>query len=105
MARLQASELDGLSPAQRCKKFDDAHGDYVVIGHWIFYEDGAHREKNPYGPLVEPPENERECCQMIVQFAEAKLQLARDEFNNLKFELQQRCQQISAMGNVNNPPL
>ncbi|MFZ0033390.1 MAG: hypothetical protein WAK60_00185 [Sedimentisphaerales bacterium] len=89
----------------RIKFFDEFHGDCVVIGNWIFYEDGAMRERSVgfSTPLMEPPENERECAKNILVFTEAKLQLAREEFDNFKNQLKQRCQLIAEQGDCNNP--
>ena len=66
---------------QRLKNFDDAHGDYVVSDGFIFYEDGAIRELNPYGCLIEPPVDVYQCAKLKLKFCELKLALATEEFS------------------------
>jgi hypothetical protein len=69
---------------KRLRDFDSAHGDYVVNNGWIFYEDGATRETNPWGCLAEPPSDIYECAKLKVRFCKLKLELAIEEFSTCK---------------------
>jgi len=96
-------DLEGLSPPQRIKKFDDAHGDFVVVDGWILYEDGAQREVNPWGAMCEPPLDDCKCSKIILNFCEAKMNLAREEFQVHKQNLTTQCRVIAEQGNCNRP--
>jgi hypothetical protein len=102
--RLNAIDLEGLSTAQRIKKFDDAHGDFVVVDNQILYEDGAQRDLNPYGVLCEPPLDDKECIKRIIKFREARMNLAREQFQVFKNNLAMQCSIATKQGNCNNPP-
>jgi hypothetical protein len=72
--------IDYDSVGSRVRAFDERHGDYVVFNGWIYFQDGAVREINPMGPLIEPPENAVKRQEKIVWFWQKKTELAIEEF-------------------------
>jgi hypothetical protein len=85
----------------RVDQFDDAHGDSVRIGSWVYFHDGARREMWSYGALQDPPINPFERCQRIVTYYEARLQRAVTAFHDLQQRLGLRAQNAARDG---SPP-
>jgi hypothetical protein len=96
-----------------CKRiafFDQFHLDgdpdgFVCVGEWIFFADGAVREKSVgfSTPLEDVPKDPMEATKRILIFTEARLKLSREEFEVFKNKLKQKCWQIESQGNCNRP--
>ena len=71
--------------------FDKKHGDFVVYGEQILYQDGAMRECSVFGLSCEPPKNPVKCQELIIRFWELKLGLAVEEFVVRKHMLLRRA--------------
>lgn len=70
----------------RCDQFDAKHGNDAVqlIQGWFYFSDGARRETNTLGVLIEPPENPFQRAKLIVAYHEFKLKLAVAAFDHQK---------------------
>lgn len=83
--------IDGLHSLakQRCTQFDARHGgDAVQIAPgWLLFADGATRETNTMGPLIEPPDNPFQRAKLIAAYHEHKLSLVVAEFDHHKKRL------------------
>ena len=83
------------------RQFDEVHGDYVIIGERLIFQDGAWRDNQPgcgsYWEPTEGDEYERACN--ILKFWETKLKKATNAFYDLKRIL--RCKSESR--NLRNP--
>lgn len=88
----------------RVEDFDARHGANVLRDQWIFFEDGATREVNPVGALLEPPSDPRELAQNKLRYHTILLTRATNEFEERK-----RYYLMAAKANLNqrysNPPL
>ncbi len=82
---------DVMSPHQRTAWFDEQHGkDEAILGEsgfWILFPDGARRELNTLGALIEPPEDELERLSAIQHYHDLLLHRAIAEFRNLRQQL------------------
>jgi len=99
-------DWNNLVPAARMERWVHYHGGQaraILIGTWFVYPDGAMRENNPMGVLMEPPADEEERLRLVVQYCEQHVREARDAFFALKNDLAQRAkanvrqQQFAAM--------
>jgi hypothetical protein len=81
--------MDCVSIKTRVKEFDVRHGEDSVVFNvgWLLFGNGAMREINPMGPLIEPPEDNYKRAKLVVRYHEIKLNLAAEEFNLLKHNL------------------
>jgi hypothetical protein len=97
--------IDCGSVNARIKEFDIRHGDNPVClnSAWLLFEDGAKRETNPLGPLVEPPEDSWQRSQAVARYWEVKTQLAVEEFNNLRQNLLAHCKTMAGQ-KISAPP-
>lgn len=77
----------GNTVTERIANFERIHGASVYDGVWLYFEDGARREGNPLGPLMEPPDNPQARQQNIVFYHKLALEHATDEFDALKKQL------------------
>jgi hypothetical protein len=68
----------------RVAAFDRAHGDSVVDGCFILFEDGALRETAAYGLLRDPSSNDWERQKAILKYWKLKLSIAEEEFQTAK---------------------
>ena len=73
--------MDCLGINQRLHEFDKSHGSFVCVNEWLLFEDGARRERNPLGALIDPPKDLLKRAQNVVQFHQEKLNLAVAEFD------------------------
>lgn len=76
--------MDTHGVMQRIKQFNNAHGNFVVSGSWIYFEDGACREVNPLGALMDTPTDARTRAKKICYYWTVKLALAAAEFDHYK---------------------
>jgi hypothetical protein len=76
--------LDAQGVNARVKAFDNSHGNFVCVDGWVLFEDGAQREKNPLGRLMEPPADPLELARKIEWYWQVRLDLAVDEFDCYK---------------------
>lgn len=77
---------------QRAAVFDKMHGGLENAVHdatWNYYADGAVREINPAGVLMEPPENPRERQNKIVYFHKLRVAKAVRRFDTVKAEFRE----------------
>ncbi len=72
---------------QRIAAFDAQHGDSVHEEGWILFADGAAREANPMGPLLEPPRDDWPRLKRILHYHEILLQRAVNAFNEQRHNL------------------
>lgn len=79
--------VDQLQVNKRIMEFDDRHGPSVKQGRWIYYGDGASRDINSLGPLIEPPNDPVQRCRNILVYRQAVLDENVNEFDRLKEEL------------------
>jgi hypothetical protein len=71
----------------RVDQFDTKHGEFVNENGWLYFEDGAGRDSNPLGALMEPPKNPKELARLQVIYWEIKLQRADTEIADLRATL------------------
>src|SRR5437867_3730608 len=80
--------LDTGSVKQRIQSFDQRHGGREASvqssGGWIYYRDGAKREAQPLGALVDPPTDSYELAQAVLNYYQASLARATTQFHELK---------------------
>ena len=68
----------------RIKAFDDSHGNFVYVDGWLLFEDGAQRENNPLGALIDPPPDPLKLAKKIHRYWKVKLELAVEEFHHYR---------------------
>jgi hypothetical protein len=74
-----------LSVLTRVQAFDAEHGDHVTHANWVFFIDGAMREAEPSGPLIDPPvADPYKLWDNITRYREVKLSRAVRVFDDLK---------------------
>ena len=73
---------------QRVQQFDAAHDPYIYVekDHWIYFHDGAQRDGNPNGLLIEPPDDPKERAQHIMTYWKHKLDRAKQAFRDHRRE-------------------
>ncbi len=76
--------MDSLLVKQRLEQFDAKHGESAYDGRWIYYADGANRDRSPYGPLNEPSADKLERHRCIVRYYEIRLDDAVKKFDETK---------------------
>lgn len=70
---------------QTAKNFDIRNGrDAVQLNGWLVFSNGAMREVNPMGALIDPPEDKYERAKIQVRYREALYRKAVDDFNTLR---------------------
>jgi hypothetical protein len=85
---------DGLC-GMRIRDFDIKHGgDGIRIGEWIVYSDGATREPNPLGGLIEPHPDPRVRFPIRIKYQEELLRRAVGRFDDYKSKMA-RCARIN----------
>jgi hypothetical protein len=74
--------IDYDSCGHRVRTFDERHGDFVLLeDDYLYFADGARRERNPLGLLDDGPTDPVKRQKRIVFFWEKKLELAIEEFS------------------------
>lgn len=68
----------------RVREFDRLHGTPAQLNDWLYFPDGATREVNPQGALIDPPQNDFERLQNVYRYHQARLAEAVRQFTNLK---------------------
>jgi hypothetical protein len=69
----------------RVAEFDEVNGnDCIEIGDMLVFSNGACRDRDPLGQLIDPPNNEYERCRQVVRYWETRMQRAKDSFDGLK---------------------
>ncbi len=77
-----------MNPVQEnINRFREAHGESISDGAWEYFEDGAVRERNPQGPMFDPPQDKHELARNITFFWKQKVRLAEEAFIAKKDEL------------------
>ena len=79
--------MDYEGVATRVKAFDARHGASVEDDQWVLFEDGARREVNPLGPLIDPSSDLQENARRILHYHSVRLQRAIARFERKKREL------------------
>ncbi len=69
---------------RRVAEFDAQHGASVAEDGWILFEDGAAREANPMGALVDPPTKPWELAKRVLHYRDVCLKQAVAEFSQRK---------------------
>jgi hypothetical protein len=77
-------EMDYGSVNHRIAQFDKKHGESIFYDHWVRFEDGAAREENPLGLLLDPPDDPWDRAKRIEYFHRIKLARAVKNFDNKK---------------------
>ncbi|MCE9530984.1 MAG: hypothetical protein K8T89_07655 [Planctomycetes bacterium] len=89
----------------RVKQFEIQHGDDAVfIGGWFVFSDGAMRERNPEGALMDPPSNPRECCKIKLDYQTKRLEQAISAFEELQAALRVKTDEAVKWANAKAPP-
>jgi hypothetical protein len=68
----------------RLNAFDAQHGASVMSDGWIIFEDGAVRETNPLGALVDPPTSAWDLARRKLQYHKIIFQRAMRKFDDAK---------------------
>ncbi|MEI9866670.1 MAG: hypothetical protein WDN00_19380 [Limisphaerales bacterium] len=80
--------FDKFGVAGRIADFDERNGGNSVYFNGCFlYANGATRDGDPLGALIDPPENEDRLLANLLQYHKARHAIAVREFDNLKEEL------------------
>ncbi len=82
----------------RVAAFNKRHGASVAYGEWILFEDGARREQNPLGALIEPPDIPWDRAKRIAQYHAIILDAAVKAFDRKR-----RYYMECAQGSLNQP--
>ena len=93
----------GNSVTERIQTFHRMHGNCIISKGWVYFEDGAVRENNPYGPLIEPSNDPHERAKKVLFYYKLKLQEAVCEFDNHKTALRIQAN-AGAQSNPAPPP-
>ena len=78
--------IDAQGINAKVQQFDTSHGNYVYTNGWLLFEDGAQRENNPLGRLMEPPVDPLKLAKKIEWYWQVKLDLAVEEFDLFKHQ-------------------
>ncbi len=88
---------------QRVQQFDLEHGnDPVRLGSFLYFRDGAMREINPMGRLMDPPEDRYQRDKLIVRYWQARVDRAVQAFDKKKIELHQRAENVLQVASTPN---
>ena len=69
----------------RVAAFDEANGnDPIVIDEMLAFSNGALRDINPIGALIDPPADNYERMKLVKRYWEVRTQRAQEEFNHAK---------------------
>jgi hypothetical protein len=92
--------ITGTTVKERIQQFDLAHGDdpVRVDDRWLLFEDGAHREVNAYGALIDPPADNKKRLQLIVRYHEEKVKRAQTRFDNERIQVKGRANEALRNG-------
>lgn len=87
------SMVDHGSVKMRIAEFDKRNGSNpVLMGGWWWYANGAVRELEPLGALIDPPRDEYDRLRNILRYHQARLNHAVRDFDNFKDQLMMsRC--------------
>lgn len=81
--------IDHQGVTARVRAFDTENGrDCIRLGGMLVYSNGARRDPDPLGPLIDPPDNDYERNRIVVQYWEERVRRARGAFQKLK----RKCQ-------------
>jgi len=73
------------------RRIDEFHarngGDCVQFGEWIFYPNGASRELDPMGALIDPPKDDFERLSNALAYHRTRLAKAVKAFDSFKEQL------------------
>lgn len=88
------------------EQFDAKHGaDAIRIDGWFLYSNGARREDSqPYGMLLDPPKDIRECGKWRIKYREELLRRATEKFNELRQRLKTHIDNVRKYADSNSPP-
>ena len=76
-----------MSTAARVEKFHEIHGNSISYdGHYLF-EDGASREINPMGAMIDAPADPHTKAKRVELYWRIKLERATDQFHRLRAEI------------------
>jgi len=77
--------MDEFGIGARIAAFDRRNGgNPVQWGGWFFYLNGAQRDTDPLGPLIDPPSDEYDLLTNILSYHKARLRRAVQEFDAFK---------------------
>lgn len=80
--------MDNFGVTARIRAFDQRNGgNAVLFNGWFYYPNGATRDGEPLGPLIDPSENEYERLTQILTYHKGRLVQAVRKFDALKEEL------------------
>jgi len=73
-------------------RFHHEHGpEHLLIDGWIFYPDGATREEDPMGMLMNPPTDEKDLTKHKLIYQKEILRRLTNKFAEMKSELAQQA--------------
>lgn len=79
---------NNLSVVGRIRAFDQRNGGNPVDhNQWLYYANGAKREFEPYGALIDPPADEYQRFTNVLRYHEGRLAKAMHSFQNLREQL------------------
>lgn len=70
--------------ARRIQEFDNRHGNFVCYADRLYFEDGACRERDPIGKMVEVPPDKHQRAKRVLVYWKLKLDLAVRHFDTQK---------------------
>lgn len=79
--------IDAFQVQRRIDQFNEMHGPFVNVNGWYYHVDGAMRDGNALGPLIDQPREPRQRCRNIVTYWNAILKGKVSEFDELKERL------------------
>lgn len=89
---------------QRVKAFEKANGnDGINLGDFILFSNGACRDSNPIGALIDPPQDPSRRASNIVRYWEARTMRARARFTEVKAHYVTHAKGALAVANVPEP--
>jgi hypothetical protein len=93
--------------AERVAAFDKLHeeqGPGLRSGAWIVFPDGARREVNPMGALIDPPREEIDRMRARTVYLKIRFEQANSEFNRRKHEIEAVLRSNLSAPGVSNTP-
>lgn len=98
-----SSEIKPYTPyrggLENVKEFDRRHGECsVVVGGERLYPNGARRDVEPLGVMIEPPESDFQCLKLKVRYWQTLVDEAVQVFYDAKRDLLQAAKGLSDRG-------